>query len=212
MNLLSMLRALGDRLGILELSKAPQQPSAPAKVHTRTITLAELIMTIQTTEVCHLADLPSELSVPFQEVFKAAGIGVPSGGWTVDRLLEFLNTDRIRRMDHAQAQHETLGMLAAEKVDAADILKDAISRDQALDAFEECVIKKRQQWQTEKKQLLEELKQQQRRVEQEIEVEQKKWTEWRRLKRQRELDMARAVGYLVDRPVISTEEEQESGN
>src|SRR5262244_827588 len=201
MNLLGALRRLGDRLGIIELSHDPQQPSVPEKIQTRTITLAELIMTIQIAEVRELAELPAELSVSFEDVFKAAGIQTPPSGWTVDRLLVFVNSNRIRTMDHAAAQHETLSMLAAEKVDTTAVVKDAISRDQALDAFEESISKKRQQWQTEKKQLLAELKEQQQQLEQEINAEEKKWNEWRRLKRQRELDMARAVSYLIDQPV-----------
>jgi hypothetical protein len=208
MNLLGALRRLGDRLGIIELSHDPQQPSVPVKVETRTITLAELIMTIQIAEVRELAELPAELSVSFEDVFKAAGIETPPTGWTVDRLLEFVNSDRIRKMDHVDAQRETLSMLAAEKVDTAAVVKDAISRDQALDAFEESISKKRQQWQTEKNQLLAELKEQQQQLEQEINDEAKKWKQWRRMKRQRELDMARAVGYLIDKPVISIEDEQ----
>jgi hypothetical protein len=206
MNLVNMLRKIGDRLGIIELSK-DQQPSAPVKVQTRSITLAELMMTIRITEVRDLAESPSELSVPFQEVFKAAGIEAPPSGWTVDRLLEFLNTERIRKMDRAETQRATVAMLAEEKVDAADIVKDAISRDQALDAFEEFIVKKREQWRTQQKEVLADLKEQQRRVEEEIETEQVKWTQWRRLKRERELDLARAVGYLIDRPVISINEE-----
>jgi hypothetical protein len=207
MNLLGALRRLGDRLGIIELSQDPEQPSVPMKVQTRSITLSELIMTIQIAEVRELAELPAELSVSFEDVFKAAGIQTPPGGWTVDRLLEFVNSNRIRNMDHAAAQRETISMLAAEKVDTTAVVKDAISRDQALDAFEECISKKRQQWQIEKKQLLAELKEQQQQLEQEINAEEQRWYEWRRLKRQRELDMARAVSYLIDQPVISIEEE-----
>jgi hypothetical protein len=207
MNLLGALRRLGDRLGIIELSHDPQQPSVPVKIETRAITLAELIMTIQIAEVRELAELPAELSVSFEDVFKAAGIEAPPGGWTVDRLLEFVNSDRIRKMDYADAQREILSMLAAEKVDTAAVVKDAISCDQALDAFEESISKKRQQWQTEKKQLLAELKEQQQQLEQEIDAEEQKWNKWRRMKRQRELDMARAVGYLIDKPVISIDDE-----
>src|SRR5262245_25400022 len=104
MNLLGALRRLGDRLGIIELSHDPQQPSVPEKIQTRSITLAELIMTIQIAEVRELAELPAELSVSFEEVFKAAGIEQPPGGWTVERLLELVNSDRNRKMDHADAQ------------------------------------------------------------------------------------------------------------
>src|SRR5262249_184488 len=112
MDLLGTLRKLGDRLGIVELSPNPKQPDEPLKVQTRAVTLAELIMTIHIAEVRHLAQRPSELQVPFDEVFKVARIEAPSGGWTVDRLLEFVNNERIRAMDHADAQRETLRMLA----------------------------------------------------------------------------------------------------
>jgi len=208
MNLVSMLRQLGDRLGIVELSKDSQHPSAPVKVQTRTVTLAELIMTIQVTEVRNLAKMPSELSVPFDEVYKAAGIPAPTAGWTVDKLLNFLSAERIRKMSHDEAQRETLGKLTADKVDPAEVVKDAISRDQALDAFEEFIVKKRQQWQDERKQVLEDLKSQQKQLEEEIETEKKKWNEWRHRKRQREMEMARAVGYLIDNPVISIGEDE----
>src|SRR5262249_440498 len=174
---------------------------------TRAVTLAELIMTIHIAEVRHLAQRPSELQVPFDEVFKVARIEAPSGGWTVDRLLEFVNNERIRAMDHADAQRETLRMLAKENVDAAEIVRDAISRDQALDAFEESILKKREQWKTEKNELLDEIKGQLRQREEEIQTEDRKWIQWRRQKRQRELDMARAVGYLIDKQVISIEDE-----
>src|SRR5262245_59027591 len=146
MGLMGMLRKLGDRLGILELSQ-PAQPSAPVTVQTRTTTLAELIMNIRITEVHDLAEVPEDLSVSFEDVFKAAGIQPGPTGWTVDRLKQFLNDDRIQKMDRREAQRETLAMLAAEKVDAADLIKDAISRDRALDAFEESMSKKRLQWQ-----------------------------------------------------------------
>src|SRR5262245_5653014 len=141
MNLLAMLRKLGDRLGILELSQDSQQSSVPLKVQTRSVTLSELIMTIQITEVRNLAEMPAELSVPFDEIFTAAGIQAPPGGWTVDRLVEYVSVERIRKMDRSDAQRETLGMLKAEKVDPEDVVKDAISRDQALDAFEQFTTK-----------------------------------------------------------------------
>src|SRR5437870_13573156 len=113
MDLLGMLRKLGDRLGIVELSHESEHPSAPVKIQTRAITLAELIMTIQVTEVRELAELPAELSISLDDVFKAAGIQASPSGWTVDRLQEFLNSDRMRRMDRAEVQRETLSMLAA---------------------------------------------------------------------------------------------------
>jgi predicted amino acid-binding ACT domain protein len=200
MSLLDMLRKLGDRLGIVELSPGQEQPAVPVKIHTRTITLSELIMTIQIAEVRELAELPAELSISFDDIFKAAGIQPSPSAWTVDRLQEFLNSKRIQGMDRDGVQRETLRMLAAEKVDAADLIKDAISRDQALDAFADSILKKRELWLARKRQEIQAL-------EQEIAVEEKEFSDWRRRKRRREQDMARAIGYLIDRPVISIDDE-----
>jgi hypothetical protein len=187
MDLLGVLRRLGDRLGVIELSTDPQQSSRPVKIQTRIITLGELV-SIHLGDVRELAEVPTEQPVSFDEIFKAAGIRAPDNGWTVDRLQEFLNSDRVRQMDRADAQRETLQMLAAERVDAEDVIKDAISRDQALDAFAEFTQKKIQA------------------LRHQLEAEEKKWNDWRALKREREREMARAVGFLIDKPVISIDE------
>jgi hypothetical protein len=188
MDLLGTLRKLGDRLGIIEIAADSQQASHPVKIQTRSITLDELV-SIHLKDVQELAEVPAEFPASFDEIFNAAKIKAPPNGWTVDRLREFLNSERIRALDRADAQRETLQMLAAEKVDAADVIKDAIARDQALDAFAEYTHKKIQA------------------MKDQLEAEQRKWNEWRAQKRQREQEMARAIGYLIDKPVISIEDE-----
>jgi hypothetical protein len=61
-------------------------------------------------------------------------------------------------------------------------------------------LKKRQRWVADKKQEI-------RNIEQQIADEEKKWKEWRKKKRQWEQDMSGAVQYLIDKPVISIDEE-----
>jgi hypothetical protein len=197
MDLLGMLRKFGDRLGIIELKPAAES-SAPVKVQTRAVTLAELATKIHLKEVRDLAGLPAEMSVSFDDIFKAAGIA--GAGWNIERLHQFLNSDPIRAMDRSAAQQETLRVLSAEKIDVADLVKDAISRDQALDAYEDFISKKREL-------RIRALEDQRRHIEQQIAAEEKKWREWRKEKRRREREMADAVGYLIDRPVISIDEE-----
>jgi hypothetical protein len=138
--------------------------------------------------------------VPFEDIFKAAGIHSTSTGWNVERLYEFLNTDRIRAMDRSAAQEEALRMLAAEKVDARDLIKDAVSRDQALDAYQDFMSRKREP-------RIRALEEQRKRLEEEIAAEEENWREWRQRKRQREREMAQAVGYLIEGPVITMDEE-----
>ena len=200
MYLTDMLRKLGDRLGIIEIAPASAEKPAPVKIQTRTVTMTELITAIRVTDLRELAEMPAELSVPFEEVFKAAGIPDSPKGWTIEKLEEFLKSDKVRKLDREEVQHETLRMLSEVGVDASDIVRDAIARDQALDAFEASIEEKRRMWLSTKKREI-------RQIEAEITSEQKAWSEWRGRKRQREKDMAQAVGYLIDKPVISIEEE-----
>jgi hypothetical protein len=200
MYLIDMLRKLGDRLGIIEMAPASEKPQGPVKVQTRTVTLTELMTSIRITELRELAGMPAELSVPFEEVFKAAGIPVSPQRWTIERLEEFLKSEPIRRLGREQAQHETLRMLADRGVDSSDIVRDAIARDQALDAFEESIAAKRHEWLAAKRMEI-------RQAEAEIASEEGAWAEWKKQKRQREKDMAQAVSYLIDRPVISIGED-----
>src|SRR4030095_11575481 len=106
MNLLGMLRKLGDRLGIIEVSPELPPSAAPVKIQTRTVTLSELTMTIQVTNVRSLAESPAELLISFEDVFKTAGIVTPPGGWTIERLCELLNTETFRKLDRSAAQRE----------------------------------------------------------------------------------------------------------
>ncbi len=198
MNLLALLRNVGDRLGVLQLSK-PAAKAPLVKVETRSVTLSELIMTIQVSELQEVADSGSALSISFDEVFNAAGIS-PSVPWSVDRLMQFLESERFRGKSREDIQHELLKVLADEHVDAANVIKDAISRDQALDAFAESVAKKRERWIAEKRQAIQSL-------ERTLADEEKNWHEWRHRKRKREQDMARAVGYLIDKPIISIDDD-----
>jgi len=200
MYLIDMLRKLGDRLGIIEMAPASAKLQGPVKIQTRTVTLTELITSIRVTELRELAGMPSELSVPFEEVFRAAGIPGSPQSWTIERLEEFLKGDAIRKLGREQAQHETLRMLAEGGVDSSDIVRDAVARDQALDAFEDSITAKRREW-------LEAKRLEIRQVEEEIASEEKAWSEWKKRKRQREKDMAQAVSYLIDKPVISIGEE-----
>jgi hypothetical protein len=213
MDLLGALRRLGDRLGIIELGSAPEKPRAPVKIQTRTITLDELTSKIKMEGVRELADLSTELSVSFEEIYNAAGVKDTTAGWNVERLQELLTSERLRGMDRAAVQRETLGVLAAEKVDPADLVKGAVLRDQALDAFESVISKKKQERQGIRERRLSELsaeiaalENERARIKQTIADEEQRWNDWRQRKRRREREIANAVGFLIDTPVITIDE------
>jgi hypothetical protein len=141
MSLLDLLQTVGGRLGILE---APSRADAgePGKVVTRTVTLEELRSQVHSEDVRALAELPAELSLPFEKIFEAAGVNVPAHGWTVARLKALLLTEPFQRQERANLQLALLNTLHSAHVPAEDLVKEAVAQDQALDAFESFVCNK----------------------------------------------------------------------
>ncbi len=212
MTLLEILQSVGDRLGIIE-KEAPRRSSEPhPKIRTRVVTLADLKTEIRTEEVRALAEAPAELAVPFEKIFEAAGLAPLAAGWSIERLHSLLATAPFRDQPRESVQKRILDILATEKVAVEDLVKDAVSRDQALDAFEKSVERKmsdriaaNQHELAQVKDRIEDLRKESARLEELIATDMAKWREWRRKKRSQEKDLARAVGYLIDGEVITTD-------
>ena len=213
MNLIELLRAVGDRLGIVEMR--PATSAAPsAKIQTRTISLKDLLTEIRQDEVRVLAELPAELSIPFEQIFATAGVKAAAHGWTVERLKQVLQTEAHQPKDRVEAQKAILNLLANENVSVEEVVKDAVARDQALDAFEVFVrekmerriaarLRKRSELESRIRTLQEELD----RLQGEAAQDEKQWRQWQHNKKAMEQELAWAVGYLIDRPVITTTDE-----
>ena len=213
MNLIELLRAVGDRLGIVEMR--PATSAAPcAKIQTRTISLKDLLTEIRQDEVRVLAELPAELSIPFEQIFATAGVKAAAHGWTVERLKQVLQTEAHQPKDRVEAQKAILNLLANENVSVEEVVKDAVARDQALDAFEVFVrekmerriaarLRKRSELESRIRTLQEELD----RLQGEAAQDEERWRQWQHNKKAMEQELAWAVGYLIDRPVITTTDE-----
>ena len=80
------------------------------------------------------ADLPG-----FAEIYRAAGIVDPPHGFTAFKVLEFLASPELVQVE-GKARAATLAtflrMNPSGAVSIADVLEDAVRRDQALDQFE----------------------------------------------------------------------------
>lgn len=214
MRLTQLLHSLGDKLGILEKvhEAAPEQ----RRVRTRTVTLAELTAEIRAAEVKKLAEAPAELSIPFEQIFEAAGIKAGPKGWTIQRLRGVLETAVVGNSSPEQAQRTVLNILEAEGVTAEDLIRDAVSRDQALDAFEKFAGKKldervslRARRIAEIEPRIDELQREKRHLEEQSRNEQEQWRAWLRKKRAQERELASAAAYLIDRDVVTTEPDPE---
>jgi hypothetical protein len=214
MSLFGQLEALGRRLKIIEADPGKPNNQVP-KVTTRNITLGELTSEVRAEDVRALAELPAELSVDFEKVFQAAGVKPDPNGWTIERLKELLGTEPFKNLDRSAAQKALLAKLAEEKVQVEDLVKDAVARDRALDAFATFVRKKmderkaaRQRKITEKEAQIRALQDECVRQNEENKADDDHWKKWHRKKADYEKDLARAVGYLLEKPVISVDEEE----
>lgn len=212
MSLLDLLQTVGGRLGILE-AHAKEDAGEPLKVVTRTVTLAELKTEIRSEDVKTLADLPAELTLPYDRIFAAAGVVCPAQGWSVARLKALLITEPYQGKEHAAAQRALLTLLKNERVQAEDLVREAMGQDQALDAFEVFVRKKVEDHMAAAEHQVSELdariqalQGERARLAARVQLDQDKLREWRKNKRAYERDLAAAIGYLTDRPVITTDE------
>jgi hypothetical protein len=213
MGLLELMSSLGDRLGIIEKQKETNAQK-PAKIQTRSVTLAELTSEVKSDEVQALADLPAELTVSFDRIFEASGIRASPNGWNIDRLRQLLETDAFKGRERSDVQKRILEVLAKEHVEPEQLVKDAVARDQALDAFE-AFAKRKIQDRTgvlqhklaEIENQIEALRVEQSKLKEQLAADEEKWRTWRRQKRAAERELAATVSFLIDRPIITTDSE-----
>lgn len=221
MVLVDWLYSAGGKLGLLHVvnHEPPKAPAAPEKIKTRTIQLKDLVAEIQADEVRSLAQKPEELSVSFDKVFETAGIKPGAGDWTIEKLRDLLRSEPYRSMDRETAQKALAASLADKKVSVEDLVKDAMARDKALDAYEEVARGKmnarsqtRQLRQAEIQSQLDDLQRQGEQLKQEQTADEHLWLQWHGGKVDFEKEMAWAVGYLLDRPVVTIDEPHSAAN
>jgi len=210
MSLSDSIRKLGGRLGLIQVVDVDAASKDPAKVPTRSVSIKDLAGEVRQDEVRILAETPAELAVPFDKVFEAAGLKDPGHGWTVDRLSSLLATDQYEGMDRTNAQKAVLGLLANDKVPAEDIVKTAVSRDAAIDAYDGFVRKKMEERAAARERRTAEIRTQIKDLEAEctrLAAESKadidRRREWIGRKIAYEQAMAHALSYIMDKPVIS---------
>jgi hypothetical protein len=208
------IRTFGGRLGLIKVNEmADNGAKNPAKIVTRTVSIKDLTTEVRQDEVKLLAETPAELAVPFEKVFDAAGIKPPTHGWTVERLTALLATDQYKGMDRTNVQKAVLGLLSTEKVPVEDIVKDAVARDHAIDAYDTFTHKKmddraaaREHHVAELQAQIKDLQNQCATAANEAKSDIARRREWIDRKIAYEKEMAATLSYLLDHPVISITE------
>jgi hypothetical protein len=214
MSIFKFLQGIGDRLGILE--SVPRPGAVPdTKIQTRIVSLRELEREIRSGEVQALADSTSELAVPFQRIYEAAGISLNPEEWTLDRLKQIIQRETGLKKTREEIQKTVLDLLKSEGVSTEILVKDAIARDRALDAFEtNAGDKMKGRTHAQKRRLLEienqvkDLQDESARISENLKADEEKWRRWRMDKRAQERELASIAGYLVDRQVVTIDEDE----
>jgi hypothetical protein len=203
MGLLDTLQALGCQLKLIQM--APKTKNGLTKIATKSISLKELMMEVDRDTVDALAQAPTELDIPFGKVFASAGIQPHPTGWDVDRLRQVLLSEKYKAMDCETVQKSILELLAAEKVDIEYLVKDAIARDQALDAFEGSVVAKiqklsasREAKAAEIEMQMQELTRQLGRLKEERRLESQRLSEWQKTKAEYDKVLTETVDLLTE--------------
>ena len=206
------LRNAGDRLGLLRFVSTTEPATPLQKIPMRTVRLSELMIEVRRDEVESLAQQPAELAQPFEKVFEAAGIEPPEHGWTIEKLKEHLAADDARNKLRPEIQKAILAALTADNAHVQDVVKDAVARGHALDAFEVSVHAKMHGRAAEREEkiasLQDEIKSLQREIGQladEEKEDEADWRAWHERKVACEQEMAWALGFLLDQPVLEVD-------
>lgn len=78
----------------------------------------------------------SEL-LSYEDIYHAAGIMMPRSGYGIHKVVDMLNSDRLREMSKDVKRASVLMALDAAGASVAELLQDARKRQQALDSYEE---------------------------------------------------------------------------
>src|SRR5215469_13954145 len=151
----------------------------------------------------------------FDEIYKAAEIPPPSKGYSVLKVSQMLESERIRNLPSDVKKSSVLVALDAAGVDVKDVIQDAIRRDRALDTYERVQQRAVQELDDRKTkengdiqaQIDKYVTEQRARIQannEEVSREKERFTGWRLKKQQEEKKIAEAVGYFVAENPITT--------
>ncbi len=79
---------------------------------------------------------PQSNLLSYEDIYHAAGILSPRSGYGVHKVVDMLNSDRIRELSKDIKRASVLMALDAAGTSPEDLLKDATHRQQALDSYE----------------------------------------------------------------------------
>ncbi len=158
---------------------------------------------------------PVSAAAGFDEIYHAAEIQPPAHGYTIIKVTEMLQSDRIRALPAEVKKNSVLLALDAAGVKIEEIIEDAVKRDRALDGFERVQQKSlndlearttqdNAQIQAELDRLTQEHKARIQANNDEVAKQKERFYAWRLQKQQEEQKIAESVSYFVAENPITT--------
>ncbi|MEI8011123.1 MAG: hypothetical protein WCI27_01390 [Candidatus Omnitrophota bacterium] len=148
MKVLEFLKKIAADAGIIQIiAEASHEAEMKAEKSVQdapvTISLDKLIEQQNAKDFTNSVQAP-ELDVDFETIYKMLKVVPPLHHWDVDKLLEILNSPPVKGRGRDDAKKMIQEMLAENNIPSQDIIKDAVSRDGALDTYEQFVFKQSQ--------------------------------------------------------------------
>jgi hypothetical protein len=151
----------------------------------------------------------------FDEIYHAAEITVAPHGYTILKVAEMLQSEHIRGLPANVKKSSVLLALDAAGVKLEEVIKDAVTRDKALDTYERVQEKalleleaqktqENREIQAELDRLVAEHQSRMQKNNDEVAKEKERFFGWRLKKQQEEQKIAEAVSYFVTENPIST--------
>jgi hypothetical protein len=151
----------------------------------------------------------------FEEIYKAAEIPPAPQGYSILKISQMLESERIRTLPSDVKKSTVLVALDAAGVDIKEVIQDAIRRDRALDTYERVQQHAAEELEGRKTkengdiqaQIDKYVTEQRAKIQannEAISREKERFTGWRLKKQQEEKKIAEAVGYFVSENPITT--------
>ena len=151
----------------------------------------------------------------FDEIYKAAEIPPAPQGYSILKVSQMLESERIRNLPSDVKRSSILVALDAAGVDVKEVIQDAIRRDRALDTYERVQQRAAEELEGRKTKENSEIQaqidkyvtEQRAKIQSNNEAisrEKERFTGWRLKKQQEEKKIAEAVGYFTSENPITT--------
>lgn len=200
MKVLELLRKAGAKAGLLHVEEEVKTIEIKI-VEKKIVSLKKLQEEV---EQENLSELPPEITVSLDSVFEALNLPAPPHGWGPERILQMLDSDELKSKSHKEAAEAVLVALGQSQVKPEDVLKDAVSRDKALDSYERFVEKKMEDRASSRKKAIAELRREIQESEDHIRKlegmqshDENAFREWQSRKIAKEEDLARVASLFL---------------